>query len=328
MRAAVLSAPDILSVERVPDPIPGADDIVVAVRDCGICGTDLHLESGDIGADNLPLVPGHEVWGEVVELGTNVTGFAVGDAVAVDPSLHCGRCQPCRAGHGNMCERWGAIGGTVAGGWAEYVRAPSANAYLLGGDFPLAAAPLLEPVACAVHGLKRLGAVADQPAIIVGGGTIGVLLAILLDARGVGPITIVELNPTRREVAAHLTGCTVLAPDSLGDLRAPWVIEASGSAAGFEQAFDAVARAGQLLVFGVASPATRVPVSPHRIYQDELTIVGSMAILRSFASAVDTVRRQADRLAPLVTHRFALDDIAAALDSVRAGASIKTVVNP
>jgi len=328
VRAVVLSAPGALSVEVVADPEPGADEVVLAVRDCGICGTDLHLVSGDIGRPNLPLVPGHELWGEIVAVGSAVTRIAVGDTAAVDPSLHCGRCAPCRVGHGNMCDRWGAIGATVAGGWAEYVRAPAANAYLLDDSFPLAAAPLLEPVACVVRGLQRLRPEPDQPAIVVGGGTMGVLLALMLRTHGVGPITIVEINPARRAVAATLTGCDTIAPDELGDLRAPWVIEATGSAGGFTQALDAVARAGSLLVFDVASPESLVPVSPHRIYADEFTIVGSMAILRSFAPAVDAVARHADRFAPLVTHRFGLDDIEAALESVRTGTSIKTVMTP
>ena len=120
----------------------------------------------------------------------------------------------------------------------------------------------------------------------------------------------------------------MLASHDLLPERAPWVIEATGNPRAFEQALDAVDRAGSLLVFGVANPAARAQVSPHRIYADELTIVGSMAILRSFAPAVDAVARHADVLAPLVTQRLPLGDISPALDAVRAGTTVKTVVTP
>jgi 2-desacetyl-2-hydroxyethyl bacteriochlorophyllide A dehydrogenase len=328
MRAVVVSAPGEYGVEQLPDPAPAPDGVVVAVRECGVCGTDLHLVSGDLGTDRFPLVPGHEAWGEVVAVGSSVRDHRVGDIVAVDPSLHCGRCPRCLRGQGNMCEHWEAFGATRPGAWAEYLAVPEANLHRLGPSFPLDAAALLEPVACAVRGLDRLGPRADEPVVVVGAGTMGLLLALLLDARGVGPVTLVERNPRRRALAARLVAADVLAPEDAGDLRAPWVVEATGHPSGFEHALDRVDRAGHLLVFGVASPQARVEVSPHRIYADELTILGSMAILRSFPSAVDAVRRHATRLAPLVTARRGLDVIGPALDEVRAGTSVKTVIVP
>ncbi|MBO4205549.1 alcohol dehydrogenase catalytic domain-containing protein [Micromonospora echinofusca] len=328
MRAVVLDGPGQLAAERVDDPTPTPDGVVVAVRDCGICGTDLHLVDGDLGTDRFPLVPGHEPWGEVVAVGRDVTGYPVGTLVAVDPSLHCGRCDPCRRGHGNMCLAWGAVGATRPGAWAEYTAVPAANLYRLDESFPLAAAPLAEPVACAVRGLHRLAPRPDEPAVVFGAGTMGLILAILLDARGVGPVTLVDTNPARRELAARLTGARVTDPDGVAGHRVPWVIEATGSPSAFTAALDCVARAGHLLVFGVAAPEATAGVSPYRIYADELTILGSMAILRSFPAAVDTLRRHADRLAPLVTDRFPLADVAAALALVRSGRTVKTLLTP
>jgi len=327
MRAVLATGPDLVTVTDVPDPAPARDGVVVAIRACGICGTDLHLLSGDLGVDRFPLIPGHEPWGEIVALGADVRDHRVGDLVAVDPSLHCGACDPCRRGQGNMCRAWGAIGATVAGAWAELTAVPAANLHRLAPGFPLEAAPLAEPVACAERGLRRLAPRPDQPAIVFGAGTMGLILTILLDARGVGPVTVVDVNPARRELAARLTGATVADPAGL-DLKAPWVIEATGNPAAFEQALDCVDRAGTLLVFGVASPDARAAVSPHRIYADELTIVGSMAILHSFPPAVDTLRRHAARLAPLVTDRFPLDEVSAALTLVRSGRTVKTVLTP
>ncbi|GAB3505683.1 alcohol dehydrogenase catalytic domain-containing protein [Phytohabitans suffuscus] len=328
MRAVVATGPGELTVTRVPDPAPGPGEVVVAVRSCGICGTDLHLLAGDLGTDRFPLVPGHEPWGEVVAAGAGVTGYRAGDLVAVDPSLHCGACDPCRRGQGNMCERWAAVGATRDGAWAEFTAVPAANLHLLEPGFPVEVAPLAEPVACAERGLRRLDPRPDQPATVYGAGTMGLLMAILLDARGVGPVTLVEVNPARRALAARLTGADVRAPEDAAGLRAPWVVEATGNPAAFEQALAGVARAGTLLVFGVASPEATAAVSPYRLYADELTVVGSMAILHSFPAAVDTLRRHAARLAPLVTDRFRLDDARDALALVRSGETIKTVLTP
>jgi 2-desacetyl-2-hydroxyethyl bacteriochlorophyllide A dehydrogenase len=328
MRAVVAAGPGQLAVETVPDPAPPPGGVVVAVRGCGICGTDLHLLAGDLGHDRFPLIPGHEPWGEVVAAGAGVSGYRTGDLVAVDPSLHCGACDPCRRGQGNMCREWAAIGATTAGAWAEFTAVPAANLHRLEPGFPLDAAPLAEPVACAERGLRRLRPRPDQPAIVFGAGTMGLILAILLDTRGVGPVTVVDVNPARRELAARLTGATVATPDEAAGLRAPWVIEATGNPVAFEQALACVDRAGSLLVFGVAAPDARATVSPHRVYADELTIVGSMAILHSFPPAVDTLRRHATRLAPLVTDRIPLDAVGDALALVRAGTTVKTVLIP
>lgn len=328
MRAVVVSEPGSAVLASVPDPTPGPTDVIVRVRGCGICGTDLHLVSGDLGTDRFPLIPGHEPWGEVVDCGPEVTNVRVGQLVAVDPSLHCGQCAPCRRGQGNMCEHWGAIGGTKPGAWAEFVRAPAANAYPLPEGMPLDAAALIEPVACAVRGLQRLNPDPDQPAIIFGAGTMGMILSILLEERGVGPVSIVDTNEARRDLARRLTGANVVTTEEVADMRAPWVIEATGNPRAFESAVACTSRAGTVLVFGVASPQAEASVSPYRIYADELTILGSMAILRTFGPAIESVARHADRLLPLLTHRIPLEDISEGLDAVSNGSAVKVVVDP
>lgn len=137
MQAVVIDGPGAIEVRELPDPTAGPGEVVVAVGACGICGTDLHIADGDLASARYPLVPGHEFAGEVVDVGPpapSVRGLAAerpgqqlrpGDLVAVDPTLFCGRCRPCRLGHENLCERWGAIGVSVAGGCAELAAVPS-----------------------------------------------------------------------------------------------------------------------------------------------------------------------------------------------------------
>src|ERR1700688_4900180 len=140
MQAVVIESPGDISVGEVTDPVPGANHIVVDVRSCGICGTDLHLADGDYEAARYPLVPGHEFAGEVVAVGQGVSSVREGSLVAVDPSLYCGHCRPCRSGHGNLCENWNAIGVSVAGAAAEYVAVPEWNAHPLPAGFDMSLA--------------------------------------------------------------------------------------------------------------------------------------------------------------------------------------------
>jgi NADPH2:quinone reductase len=314
-------------VATLPDPTPGEGEIVVAVRGCGICGTDRHILEEGLPTARYPLVPGHEPWGEVVAVSAG-SRSAVGDLVAVDPSLHCGACPPCRRGRGNLCERWGAIGGTERGAWADYVAVPDRNAFVLPEGYPLDCASLIEPVACAVRGMARLRPVAGQSAIVIGGGTMGLLIGTLLELAGCEPVRIVELDDARRATGASRTGLTVVSPAELGDDQAEVVVDATGVASAIESAFAHVAAGGTVMIFGVSSPETRVPLSPFDIYQRELTIVGSMAILHSYQPAVELVGRHPERFRPLLTHAFDLADFDRAVSLISAGDAIKIVIAP
>ena len=160
MRAIVLDRPGSFRVAEVPDPTPGPGQIVVKVDACGICGTDLHIMDGEFPPTPYPITPGHEFAGTVAAVGADVTmDLPAGAPVAVDPSIYCGHCRRCRAGRANLCENWAAIGDTVDGAFAEYVAVPAANAYRLPEGFDGQAAAMIEPLACAVHGLRRLGPV-------------------------------------------------------------------------------------------------------------------------------------------------------------------------
>jgi len=328
MRAIVVGAPDSVALEHLPDPSPAPDEVVVRVRGCGICGTDLHIIHEGLPTATYPLVPGHEPWGEVVEVRDPLADVRIGDLVSVDPSLHCGRCDRCREGRGNLCRHWGAIGGTRAGAWAELVAVPARNLHRLDPDYPLACASIIEPVACGIRGIVRLQPQAGRSALIYGGGTMGVILAILLELQGVGPITIVEANARRRAVIAGLTGATIAAPEELDGLEADYVIDATGNAGAIGEALGHVAFGGTFMIFGVASPEAMVSYSPFAIYQREITIIGSMAIVHTYGQAVRTVRRHAARFAPLLTHTYGLSEFGLALTTLASGEAIKVTISP
>lgn len=329
MRAVIVEEPGAVRVGEVADPTPGAADVVVAVSACGICGTDLHIADGHFPPTPYPIVPGHELAGVIVEVGAKVTsGWKAGDRVAIDPSLFCGYCAPCRAGHGNLCDNWGAIGATVDGGFAEYVAVPAANCYELPDSMTAQQGAFVEPVSCAVHGIRRVGVEAGERFLVVGAGTMGLLMQQLLQRSG-AQVTVVDLNTARlttaRELGAHQVATSV---DELDDERFDAAVDCTGAVPAIEAAFDSLRRGGRLLVFGVAPLEERVALSPFRIYNDEITVVGSMAVLHSYGTALRLVATGAVDTSKLLTETLALPDFTAAMDLMRAGSGLKVQVCP
>ncbi|WP_197320858.1 zinc-dependent alcohol dehydrogenase family protein [Saccharomonospora sp. NB11] len=329
MRAAVVDQPGTVRVADVPDPEPGPADVVVKVGACGICGTDVHIADGHFPPTPYPIVPGHEFAGEIVEVGPEAPGgWAVGDRVAVDPSLFCGHCGPCRAGHGNLCANWAATGDTVDGAFAEYVAVPAATCYRMPDDMTYAQGALVEPVSCAVHGVRRVGVEAGERFLVMGAGTMGLILQQLLQRAG-AHVTVVDRNADRLPRATSL-GAAAVATDAaeLDGETFDVAVDCTGAAPAIEAAFDKLRRGGRFLVFGVAPEQDRVALSPFRIYNDEITIVGSMAVLHSFGAALDLVAGGAVDTDALVTHSLPLERFPDALDLMRGGTGLKIQVVP
>jgi 2-desacetyl-2-hydroxyethyl bacteriochlorophyllide A dehydrogenase len=329
MRAAQIEKPGAITVGEMPDPTPAAGEVLVRVAACGVCGTDLHIADGEFAPTPYPIIPGHEFSGTVVEVGPQVrTGVEPGTPVAVDPSLFCGYCAACRAGRGNLCENWGAIGDTVDGAFAELVAVPAANAYRLPDEMTFEQGALVEPLSCAVHGVRRLGAVPGESVLVVGAGTMGLLLIQLLERSG-ARVTAVDRVPVKLELARKMGAAHVAESiDALDGRTFDAGVDVTGVAAVIEQTFDVVARGGRLLVFGVAPAHATVRLSPFRIYNDEITVLGSMAVLHSFGAALDLIAGAEIRTDGLVSHRLPLGHYAEAIDIVRSGAGVKVHVLP
>jgi 2-desacetyl-2-hydroxyethyl bacteriochlorophyllide A dehydrogenase len=329
VKAIVIERPGEFSLVDAPDPRPGPGEVLVRVRACGVCGTDLHIADGEFAPTPYPIIPGHEFSGEVAELGAEGgAGLAVGDRVAVDPSLFCGHCHFCRAGRGNLCENWGAIGDTVDGAFAQYVSVPARNAYRLPDHVGFSAGALIEPTSCAVHGMRRLGPVAGEDVLIVGAGTMGLLLLQLLERAGAARVAVVDRSASRCAVAAALGASETASSVEALDRSFGVAVDATGVPAAIEAAFGAVRRGGRLLVFGVAPAEASVALSPFRIYNDEITVIGSMAVLFSFDAAVELVATGTIDTAALLSAPLPLAEYGAALERVRRGEGIKTQLTP
>lgn len=277
---------------------------------CGICGSDLHMIE-------IPMVPagtvmGHELSGTITEVGDGVDGWQAGDRVTVFPFAPCGRCSVCAAGREHLCPEsmMGGIGlGARPGGYAETVVVDAAMLERLPEAVSDQHGALVEPLAVAVHGVALGDLATGDRACVIGAGPIGVMTAFALHARGHEDVTIVELNPARRELAAGL-GFDVVAPDVAGEHlahRPPQVIfDCTGHPAGAVSAVALAPPGGRIVMLGVTMEATSLYTA--MLVTKELDLRGSMAYRRAeFAEAIDHLaagRVPADRLittvAPMV----------------------------
>ena len=331
MKAVVIEEPNEVSVKQVDDPTPEPDQALIKVEACGICGTDIHVIRGEFAPTRYPIIPGHEFCGEVVALGGEVRNLRVGDFVAVDPSLFDGTCRQCRMGRFNLCENWNAIGvGAANGACAEFVAVPAVNAFRLPTDLPRSWGALVEPLSCAVHGLDQVGIRAANDYLIYGAGTMGLLLGQLVKDSGAERLDIIDTNPKRHALAKRLAADRVAVSADELDKPEGWdvVIDATGAVPAIEDGIRRVARGGTFLMFGVANTDAKATISPFRVYNDEIRIIGSMAVLHSFERALALLAKGVIDSEAMITDRFSLDDYSKAIDAFLSGRGLKVQVAP
>jgi 2-desacetyl-2-hydroxyethyl bacteriochlorophyllide A dehydrogenase len=329
MKAAVITAPGEIAIEEVADPTPGDNDVVVEVAAVGICGTDLHIFEGEF-APKLPIVPGHEMSGTVVAVGKSVTEVKIGDAVAIDPSLHCGECFYCRRARGNLCENWNALGVTYPGAAAQFLLSPKKNIHKLPKNVDLKSAALIEPLSCAVRGFDQLPRNPGSHYLIYGSGTMGLMMAELAKVNGAASVSIVDLNQDKLKTAKVL-GFTNLAK-SAEEFDQPRgfdvVIDCTGVTEAIKNGLKHVMPGGTFLQFGVANKDAKVEIEPFWVYNKEITIVGSMAVLHSFDRAVELFASGVLNVDVMISDRYSLENYADALTAFKSGKGRKTIVLP
>lgn len=329
MKAAVVTAPGEIAIEEVADPTPGDNDVVVEVAAVGICGTDLHIFEGEF-APKLPIVPGHEMSGTVVAVGRSVTEIKIGDAVAIDPSLHCGECFYCRRARGNLCENWNALGVTYPGAAAQFLLSPKKNIHKLPKNVDIKSAALIEPLSCAVRGFDQLPRNPGSHYLIYGSGTMGLMMAEMAKVNGAASVSIVDLNQDKLETAKVL-GFTNLAK-SADEFDQPRgfdvVIDCTGVTEAIKDGLKHVMPGGTFLQFGVANKGAKVEIEPFWVYNKEITIVGSMAVLHSFDRAVELFASGVLNPDVMISDRYSLDNYAGALTAFKSGKGRKTIVLP
>lgn len=332
MNAAVLLAPRALTVQPTASPRPAADAVTVRVTAAGLCGTDYRIWTGD-RAVAYPRVMGHEFVGRVAALGSDVTTLAVGDRVVIEPNYSCGRCPLCREGNRNLCFERTAIGIDVDGGFAEEVTVPARCGWRIPDAVDDMHALLTEPLAVVVRAVGRGEPRTGTTAAVVGAGSLGLLALQVLRARG-ARVIVVARTPTRLPLARELGADAIhLAAD--GPLEAAarrfsgregvdLVVETAGTPEAVNAALELVRPGGRVVLTGL--PHEPTPVAFFSVVRREVTIVGSMIYQDEFPEALRLVADGHVRTTPLVTHRFALADIAAAFTAHRDPAAVKVAL--
>jgi 2-desacetyl-2-hydroxyethyl bacteriochlorophyllide A dehydrogenase len=330
MRAVVFETAGSLSLVERDEPTPGVKEVLIEVAAVGVCGTDTHVFDGEFEGTIFPLVPGHEATGTVVAVGEGVTSIAVGDHVAVNPSTTCGECEFCLNGKSNLCRNWNGLGVVASDGASqERFVAPVANVFKLKPETDIYEAALIEPLACAIRGYDVLPRKMGQHYLVYGAGTMGLLMAQLAPRAGAASVTIVDVNDSRLDVARELGIENIYQSADEAD-RDKWdvVIDCTGNVRAIEDGLPRVKAGGTFQHFGVAPVEAAANYSPFRIYRDEISIVGTMAVLNSFGRAVEMFEAGAINPGPMLSHSFTLEDYSKALEMFRAGTGRKLQIRP
>jgi threonine dehydrogenase-like Zn-dependent dehydrogenase len=341
MRAAVVRGPGALAIESRELPEPDAGQARVRLLACGICGTDLHCFHGGLWPAGH--VPGHEMFGEVDALGEGVRDLAPGERVAIEPIEACGTCPACRAGRANICPQTRLYGIHAPGGFAEAICAPAERLFRVPDRVPPEIAALAEPMAVALHGVRRSGILQGERALVLGAGTIGLLSVLAARSAGAGEVWLVARHPHQAELGGALGASRVLReaegePEALAALgrEAPIdrVLETvGGSADTLRAAAAAIRPGGSISVLGVFMGDVAVPALPMLVKEGALFWSNCYEHRRDgsdFADAVTLLDAERDALSALTTASVALDEIDRGfqLASDKRAGAVKVTVRP
>jgi L-iditol 2-dehydrogenase len=345
MLAAVYYGPDDLRLEERPVPGIGPDEALLKVINTGICGTDLRILHG--GHRKYPAgtvrVPGHEVVGEIVEVGANVTGVPVGQRVMVAPNYGCGHCPQCVTGNNNRCANYGGIGITLDGAFAEYMRIPAAmilqgDLIPIGDDVDPAAAALIEPFACVLRGQDALHIGPDDVVLVSGAGPIGTMHIMLARLKGAKRVIVSELVEARlpQAVAAGADRTVNITEENLADVimdesngrGADAIIIAAPAHKAQEEALSLAAIGGRINFFGgLPKDRPTITFDSNLVHYKELIVTGTTACSTSDCwRAAEIVNAGRIDLTQLVSGRYPLTEIHAAFKEAENRTALKIVV--
>lgn len=320
MLAAVFCGKNDVQIQDIPVRLPGPDEIMLKVAACGVCGTDLHIFHGDKGsADCSPgTVIGHEFAGIVEQVGSAVKGFKPGDRISVDPNDYCGKCYFCRNGQSNFCQNMIGIGTTANGGFAEYCTFRASQAYLLPDEMPIERGAMSEPVGCCLHGIDLCKIKAGQSVLVIGGGTIGLMMLQLARASGAARVVVIEPTVEKHAIAMQLGAdfcINPLAEDPSVALAARGiqhidvVIECVGLGATCLDAIRLVGRGGTVMLFGLTPPDCEIAVKPFEIFQRELHLTASFINPYTLQRSINLINSGAIQIDPLIGLKAPLKDL-------------------
>ncbi len=324
MKALVLEKYHQLTYKDVPEPVPGPADVLVLVKACAICGSDVHGLDGSTGRRIPPVIMGHEAAGVIKAAGRDVTMFAPGDRVTFDSTVYCGQCFFCRRGAVNLCDNRQVLGVSCAdykrdGALAEYVSVPQHILYRLPPEVSFVQAAMVEPLAIALHAANRTSIRLNDSAVVVGSGMIGLLLIQILRAAGCGHIMAVDLQDDKLKLAASLGADSLLNPakeDVPARVReltegrgADLVFEVVGLEAALQTAVAASRKGGSVVLVGNLAPLAGLALQD--VVTRELTLLASCSSAGEYPACLDLIAQKKVDVAAFISAVAPLADGAA-----------------
>lgn len=339
MKSAVFYGKHDMRVEESPMPQVEAEDVLIQVKACGICGTDVHIYEGDKGAAEVtpPTILGHEFSGVVAKVGAAVTNVKVGDRVCIDPNCYCGKCDFCRNGIAHYCTDMIGYGTTVNGGFAEYCSVNQRQVYKLGDHTTFEQGAMTEPVACCLHGMDMCNIHPGSSVVIIGGGMIGLLMLQLARLAGAARTALLEPVASKREVAKKL-GADVCIDPIHEDVKAAlaaagmtWVntvIECVGRTSTIEQAIDIVGNKGTVMMFGLTKPDDTISLKPFEVFKKEIELKASYINPYTQKRALELIDSGRLDVSSMVYAVESLDNLADILAKPELRANGKYIISP
>ncbi|MFQ6036006.1 MAG: zinc-binding dehydrogenase [Sedimentisphaerales bacterium] len=327
MKALVYTKPYCLDYSDFPDPTVGDDDVLIRVKACGICGSDVHGFTGKTGRRIPPLIMGHEAAGIVEEFGKSVRDFQKGDRVCFDSTVYCNKCEPCRAGFYNRCEKRQVLGVSVPafkrhGAFAEFVAVPWWIVSKIPDDLSFIHAALLEPVSIGMHAANRAGILSSDTVVIIGAGTIGLFVLQACKLKGAGKVIVCDINEFRLAVAKKLGADQLINPEKsnlsevilkeTSNKGADITFEVVGFAATFQRGISVTKAGGHLVAIGNLQKMAEFNLQ--ELVARELTVTGSYASAGEYRDGIDLVASGKINVQPLISDVLPLADGPSAFD--------------
>ena len=329
IKALVFVKPHQVEIQEVEYPKPRHDEVTIKVERTGICGTDLHIYEGTY-MSSYPLIPGHEFSGVIAEVGADVAGYAVGDRVSADPNIFCGHCEYCQTHRSNQCTRFSAVGVTQNGSMAEFVKVPAKTLIKLPDDMTFQQGAFVEPMACVVYAMKRLQVQSGDRVLMFGAGAMGQQLVQAIARSGASELVVVDISEHKLQLAERFGATkTVLSAqldERLGQDKFDIVVEATGIPSVIQRAFQYLGPAAKYLQFGVADTDATVQLNPYQLFNNDWTLLGSMAVHYTTIPAMRWIHEGRIQVDHLVSNTISLEQAVAFFQNKKAADLLKTQI--
>ncbi|MFT3984451.1 MAG: alcohol dehydrogenase catalytic domain-containing protein [Lachnospiraceae bacterium] len=313
MLQQIMMSPKKVKFREVPKPAAGTEQVLVKMMDIGICGSDIHVYHGEHPFTSYPITQGHEVSGEIISVGADVTALKVGQKVTIEPQVYCGKCHPCRNGKYNLCEELKVMGFQTTGAASEYFAVDASKVTPIPDKMTYEEGAMIEPLAVAVHGIKQVGDVAGMNIAVIGAGPIGNLVAQVAKGMGAAKVLITDISDLRLEKAAEcgIDACVNTGKKDFGEVliqefgpdKADIIYDCAGNNITMGQAIK-YARKGSVIVL-VAVFAGMAKIDLALVNDHELDIKSTMMYRHEdYVAAIRLVSEKKVKLEPLISKVF------------------------